>query len=95
MAIDTEALDEKAENDDYPHVVGADNLHGYALDHVYAVIDDEIEDDNLLEQLALLPAQYVRGAPTASDVRMILNDISAATDNDAVLEAVEEAQDEL
>lgn len=93
MTVDTVLLDDLADDDDYPHVVGADNAAGYALDHAYAVIDEEIDDDNLLESLALLPAQYVRGTPTSSDARMILNDISEAIGtNEAVSEAVEEAK---
>lgn len=95
MTVDTAELDRLAEDDDYPHVVGADNAAEYALDHAYAAIDENIEDDdNLVESLALLPTQYVRGAATTSDAEMILNDIQRLTEEyENVQESVEEAQE--
>lgn len=94
MTVDTAELDRLAEDDDYPHVVGAESDCEYALDHVYAAVDEEIEDEHLLESLAHLPAQYLRGSPTESDVRYIVNDIERLTEgNEKIAERVEEAKD--
>ncbi|UBF22994.1 hypothetical protein HCTV-16_gp11 [Haloarcula virus HCTV-16] len=94
MPIDTDGLDELASDDDYPSVVGGDTAEEYALDYVYAAIEDEIEDDDTRESLALLPSQYVRGSPTASDVRMILNDIDRLVGtNEEISERIEEAKE--
>lgn len=93
-AIDTDRLDELAEDDDYPHVVGGDTAADYALDHVYAAIDEQITDEGILEELAMVPAGYLRGAPDADDVRLILNEIdSMVGGNDEVSQAIEEARE--
>jgi len=95
--LDRDRLDDLAEDDDYPHVVGADNAAEYAVDHAYAAIDENIEDDdNLVESLALLPSQYVRGSITQDDARFILNDIDRLTEEyGEVQEAVSEAKEDL
>lgn len=96
MSLDTERLDELAEDDDYPSVVGADNAAEYALDHVYAAIEENIEDDDLREGLALVPAEYLRGTASSDDARLILNDLkNRVSGNESVEEAISEAEDYL
>lgn len=94
MAIDTEELDAKAEDSEYPHVVGADSAAEYVLDHVYAAIDENIEDDDLKEGLALVTAEYIRGRADESDARLILNDLeNRVSGHENVEEAITEAKE--
>ena len=96
MTIDTDELDRLADDDDYPSVVGADNAAEYALDYVYAAIEENIEDDDLREGLALVPAEYLRGTASPSDVRLILNDLkNRVSGKENVEEAISEAEDYL
>lgn len=96
MTIETDELDRLADDDDYPSVVGADNEAEYALDHVYAAIEENIEDDDCQEGLALVPAEYLRGTASDSDARLILNDLkNRVSDNENVQEAISEAEEYL
>jgi hypothetical protein len=96
MEIDTDELDRLAEDDDYPGVIGADNKAEYALDHVYAAIEENVEDDNLREGLLLVPGGYLRGTATVADVRLILDDLrNRVSGDEKVREAISEAEEYL
>jgi len=94
--IDTQRLDELADDVDYPSVVGGDTEAEYALDHAYAAIEENIEDDDRKESLALVPAEFTRGTPDADDARLILDDLKGRVGaNEEIVDAIEEAKEYL
>lgn len=94
MSVDRERLNQLAEDDDYPAVVGGDTAEEYALDHAYAAVDEQVTDDEQHEELTMIPAQYLRGTPDKQEVEWILQDLERMAGHiDEIAQSVEEARE--
>lgn len=79
---------------EYPSVVGSGETEtvARAIDNVYKVVDEEIDDEAWKENLTMIPAEFCRGPESVSEARQIINEVEHhAGTIDAIEEACEES----